>query len=204
MSSCILFQSATVITGDEGAKPFIADVLVRDGRIARIGEPGSVKSEEARAVDATGHYLSPGFIDMHAHSDLYLITNPVHEAKITQGCTVSALLLQLRGPVRLITLRLRLSGKMASPMHLSATSSNSAPSAIRLRAGMATRAMKNARLSTAIRAFSNGKLLATISIASRKTVQLPMLPCWCRRVTCACWRAGQTTQPPQWKRLRIK
>ncbi|KAK3181700.1 hypothetical protein K4F52_007078 [Lecanicillium sp. MT-2017a] len=87
MSSCILFQSATVITGDEGTKPFIADVLVRDGRIARIGEPGSVKSEEARAVDATGHYLSPGFIDMHAHSDLYLITNPVHEAKITQGCT---------------------------------------------------------------------------------------------------------------------
>ncbi len=26
---------------------------------------------------------------MHAHSDLYLLTNPSHEAKITQGCTVS-------------------------------------------------------------------------------------------------------------------
>jgi hypothetical protein len=25
---------------------------------------------------------------MHAHSDLYLLTNPDHEAKITQGCTV--------------------------------------------------------------------------------------------------------------------
>lgn len=85
----ILFISATVITGEEDAKPFVADVLVRDGLVAEIGGPGTVESGTARRIDAKGQYLSPGFIDMHAHSDLYLITSPAHEAKISQGCTVS-------------------------------------------------------------------------------------------------------------------
>lgn len=90
MASDILFTSATVISGDEAAVPRVADVLVSGGVVARIGAPGSIDAEAgpARRVDATGHVLSPGFIDMHAHSDLYLLTHPEHEAKITQGCTV--------------------------------------------------------------------------------------------------------------------
>lgn len=84
-----IFLSATVITGEEDAKPFVADVLVKDGLVAQIGTPGTVESATARRIDAKGRYLSPGFIDMHAHSDLYLITSPIHEAKISQGCTVS-------------------------------------------------------------------------------------------------------------------
>jgi N-acyl-D-aspartate/D-glutamate deacylase len=90
MAADILFSSATVITGDESATPFVADVLVSNGLIAQIGEPGSFKAPEtAKVIEAKGHVLSPGFIDMHAHSDLYLLTNPEHEAKISQGCTVS-------------------------------------------------------------------------------------------------------------------
>jgi N-acyl-D-amino-acid deacylase len=89
MLSDILFLSATVITGDESAEPFVADVLVSNGLIAQIGPPGSIGSRSARRIDAKGYYLSPGFIDMHAHSDLYLLTHPDHEAKISQGCTVS-------------------------------------------------------------------------------------------------------------------
>lgn len=85
----IIFDSATVITGEEDAKPFVADVLVKDGLVAQIGAPGTIESTTARRIDAHGRYLSPGFIDMHAHSDLYLITSPMHEAKISQGCTVS-------------------------------------------------------------------------------------------------------------------
>lgn len=85
----ILFQSVTVITGEEDATPFVADVLVKDGLIAHIGDPGTVESATARRIDGKGQCLSPGFIDMHAHSDLYLITSPAHEAKISQGCTVS-------------------------------------------------------------------------------------------------------------------
>jgi N-acyl-D-amino-acid deacylase len=89
MASEILFLSPTVISGEEEADPYVADVLISDGLIARIGQPGTIEAASARKVDAKGFYLSPGFIDMHAHSDLYLLTNPAHEAKITQGCTVS-------------------------------------------------------------------------------------------------------------------
>ena len=35
--------------------------------------------------------LSPGFIDMHAHSDLQLLTHPAHYAKISQGVTTELL-----------------------------------------------------------------------------------------------------------------
>lgn len=89
MPSDILFLSPTVITGDESAEPFVADVLVSNGLIAQIGTPGSIAGRSAQRIDAKGYYLSPGFIDMHAHSDLYLLTHPDHEAKISQGCTVS-------------------------------------------------------------------------------------------------------------------
>jgi N-acyl-D-amino-acid deacylase len=84
----IVFGSATVVDGSENAVPYVADVLIDNGLIAKIGPPGSIKHDGARVIDATDFCLSPGFIDMHAHSDLYLLTHPTHEAKITQGCTV--------------------------------------------------------------------------------------------------------------------
>ncbi|OAQ71282.1 D-aminoacylase [Pochonia chlamydosporia 170] len=88
MATDILFTSPTVITGEESATPFVADVLICNGLIAQISEPGVINPPSgARVIDAKGYVLSPGFIDMHAHSDLYLLTNPDHEAKITQGCT---------------------------------------------------------------------------------------------------------------------
>ncbi|KAL1408705.1 hypothetical protein Q8F55_005518 [Vanrija albida] len=80
-----LIQGATVISGDEAAAPYVADVLLRDGLIAAIGE--GLHAPGADVVDAAGLYLAPGFIDMHAHSDLYLLTAPAHAPKITQGCT---------------------------------------------------------------------------------------------------------------------
>lgn len=89
MSQDILFSSATILTGDEGAEPFVGDLLVSNGIISKVGEAGTVQAADAKRIDAKGFFLSPGFIDMHAHSDLYLLTSPDHEAKITQGCTVS-------------------------------------------------------------------------------------------------------------------
>ncbi len=43
------------------------DLLVRDGRIAALGEPGSVAAEGAEEIDATGQWVIPGMIDMHVH-----------------------------------------------------------------------------------------------------------------------------------------
>lgn len=90
MSQPILFCSPTIITGDEDATPFVSDVLVADGLITEIGHDLAIP-DGTRKIDAKGYMLCPGFIDMHAHSDLYLLTHPAHEAKISQGCTVGPL-----------------------------------------------------------------------------------------------------------------
>jgi len=45
-----------------------ADVLVREGRIAEIGAPGSLSAPDgAEQVDGSGRHLFPGFVDPHVH-----------------------------------------------------------------------------------------------------------------------------------------
>ena len=61
------------------------------GRIAAIDAPGSASGAEHRRIDAAGLVLSPGFIDMHAHSDLQLLLDPDHYAKLSQGVTTEVL-----------------------------------------------------------------------------------------------------------------
>ena len=43
--------------------------------------------EAVREIDATGKVVSPGFIDMHAHSGLVILAEPRHEPKVRQGVT---------------------------------------------------------------------------------------------------------------------
>ena len=57
--------------------------------IVRIGETADLAA--ARTVDATGLVVAPGFIDMHAHSDLQILITPDHVAKISQGVTTEVL-----------------------------------------------------------------------------------------------------------------
>ena len=79
-------RGATVIdgSGSVGAKE---DVIVVDGKIAEVGK--IIKgNERGKIVDASDLTLSPGFIDMHAHSDLAVISDQEHLAKVTQGVTL--------------------------------------------------------------------------------------------------------------------
>ncbi len=61
------------------------DVGIRGDRIvlATAGEHLAA----TREIDATGEIVTPGFIDLHAHSGLMLLADPVHEAKVAQGVT---------------------------------------------------------------------------------------------------------------------
>jgi N-acyl-D-amino-acid deacylase len=79
------------IADGTGAPRYRADVAVRDGRIAEIGERLADGSGRARTVDAGGLVLAPGFIDMHAHSELALLTDHDHLAKLGQGVTLEVL-----------------------------------------------------------------------------------------------------------------
>ncbi|GHC66934.1 N-acyl-D-amino-acid deacylase family protein [Streptomyces cinnamoneus] len=86
-----VLRDARVIDGT-GAPSYRADVALADGRIVRVHRPGEGRRPTARRVlDADGLALSPGFIDMHAHSDLALLRDPAHEAKVAQGVTLEVL-----------------------------------------------------------------------------------------------------------------
>ncbi|GHF55493.1 N-acyl-D-amino-acid deacylase [Kitasatospora xanthocidica] len=81
-----VFRGATVVDGT-GADRYRADVRIADGLITAIGD----RLDAPRVVDADGLVLTPGFIDMHAHSDLALLLEPEHPAKVTQGVTCEVL-----------------------------------------------------------------------------------------------------------------
>jgi imidazolonepropionase-like amidohydrolase len=64
----VLFRNATVITMDGGSVLTKHDLLVQDGRIARISPTGTAPAPEgSTVVDGTGRYLMPGLAEMHAH-----------------------------------------------------------------------------------------------------------------------------------------
>lgn len=84
----ILFRAARVIDGT-GAPGYVADVRVAGAHIRQIGSLRPRADDEI--IDATGRVLAPGFIDMHAHSDLALIADQAHLAKISQGVTTEVI-----------------------------------------------------------------------------------------------------------------
>lgn len=43
------------------------DILVSDGRIAKLGKPGSLSADGTKVIDAVGKLVVPGLIDMHVH-----------------------------------------------------------------------------------------------------------------------------------------
>ncbi|MEU2074665.1 D-aminoacylase [Streptomyces sp. NPDC013489] len=90
----LVFRDAEVVDGTGGAS-YRADVAIDGGRIAAIVKEGAAagcqRPAARRVVDAEGLVLSPGFIDMHAHSDLALLRDPDHSAKAAQGVTLEVL-----------------------------------------------------------------------------------------------------------------
>jgi N-acyl-D-amino-acid deacylase len=86
----LLIRGARVIDGS-GSGSYRADVGIRHGRIAAVRREGEPALSGARTLAAHGLALSPGFIDMHAHSDLALLRDPDHSAKAAQGVTLEVL-----------------------------------------------------------------------------------------------------------------
>jgi len=86
-AASIAFRDARVLDGS-GRPPFTASVRVADGRIDAISDDSL---DADRVVNLDGSYLAPGFIDMHAHSELRLFEHPGAEEKLTQGITTEVL-----------------------------------------------------------------------------------------------------------------
>ena len=82
----LVIRGGTLLDGT-GAAPRIADVGVKEGRIAAIGKLPANGAE----VDATGLTVAPGFIDIHSHSDYTLLVDPRAVSAIAQGVTLEVI-----------------------------------------------------------------------------------------------------------------
>ncbi|MFI9255613.1 amidohydrolase family protein [Streptomyces sp. NPDC053069] len=81
-----VIKGATVVDGT-GAPRYTADVGIRGGRIAVIGDVG----EDARTTeDASGLVLTPGFVDPHTHYDAQLFWDPYATPSLNHGVTTVA------------------------------------------------------------------------------------------------------------------
>ncbi|HKZ94267.1 MAG TPA: D-aminoacylase [Candidatus Bathyarchaeia archaeon] len=83
-----LIKNGVIVDGT-GNPWFKADIGIAQGKIAELGQLSDSKAE--RVIDARGLVVSPGFIDIHTHSDLSLLINPRAESKIRQGVTTEVI-----------------------------------------------------------------------------------------------------------------
>lgn len=81
----LLIANGMIVDGT-GNPGFYGAVAV-EGETIRILRGDVSHVQAARTIDATGHVVSPGFIDMHAHTGLVILAEPHHEPKIRQGIT---------------------------------------------------------------------------------------------------------------------
>lgn len=81
----IKISGGLVIDGT-GSPGFHATVLVNNDRLS-IHRGDAKHIHAARTIDATGHVVAPGFIDLHSHGGLTILGEPRHEPKVRQGVT---------------------------------------------------------------------------------------------------------------------
>ena len=80
----LVVSGGTVYDG-AGGPPFRADLGIADGMIRTIGRIR--RSRAAAVIEADGLAVSPGFIDVHDHTDTGLLVNPRAESAVRQGVT---------------------------------------------------------------------------------------------------------------------
>jgi N-acyl-D-amino-acid deacylase len=64
---------------------FWGDLAIQHGRIAEIAPRGTLRGKQT--IDIAGRFVSPGFIDIHTHSDLSILVNRPAESAVRQGVT---------------------------------------------------------------------------------------------------------------------
>lgn len=103
----VVIRGGTILDGT-GAAPFEGDVAIRDDRIVAVGAIGDSSAD--RVIEATGLYVTPGFIDVHSHAGGALAGEELSSAHalLAQGLTTVAINPDGGGPVDLATQRGRL------------------------------------------------------------------------------------------------
>lgn len=80
----ILIKNGKIVDGT--ASPwFKGDVAIKGEKILGVGKQNQVDAD--LIVDAKGVVVSPGFIDLHSHSEFQLLINPQADSLVRQGIT---------------------------------------------------------------------------------------------------------------------
>ena len=80
----IIIRNGTIIDGT-GKPGYFADIAIIGDRIDYIGNLKGVSAP--LEIDATGKFVTPGFIDSHSHSDINLFAHPLCQSAVRQGVT---------------------------------------------------------------------------------------------------------------------
>jgi N-acyl-D-amino-acid deacylase len=81
----VVVVNGKVIDGS-GNPWFYADVAIKSGKIVKIGKIDS--SSGKKVIDAKGMIVTPGFIDLHTHTDMPILADGNAESKVRQGVTL--------------------------------------------------------------------------------------------------------------------
>ena len=84
----IVIHDGRLIDGT-GNPWFYGDLAIKAGKIAAIGKINPEAGQ--RSVSAKGRVVTPGYIDMHTHSDQPLIADGNAESKVRQGVTLDVI-----------------------------------------------------------------------------------------------------------------
>ena len=84
----LVITNGTVVDGT-GAPPIRGDVAVTDGVITEVGELDSTAARHT--IDAEGHIVSPGFVDVHTHMDAQIAWDPLGECSCFHGVTTAVM-----------------------------------------------------------------------------------------------------------------
>jgi len=81
----IEIKNASIIDG-LGGEPYFGNIYLRNGKISSITNGESLVSDIS--IDATGKIVTPGFIDLHTHSDVSFLLDSTAQSKVRQGITL--------------------------------------------------------------------------------------------------------------------
>ncbi|MER6950462.1 amidohydrolase family protein [Nonomuraea sp. NPDC000554] len=84
MAFDVIIRGGQVLDGT-GAPPYRADVAITGDTVAAVGRLAGAQA--GTEIDATGRYVSPGFVDCHAHGDAAVFDPAVQLAALRQGVT---------------------------------------------------------------------------------------------------------------------
>jgi N-acyl-D-amino-acid deacylase len=79
----LLLKNGRIYDGS-GMPSFIADLAIRDGRIAAIGR---INEAATRVLDADGLAVAPGIVDFHTHFDAQIWWDPLGSSSNEHGVT---------------------------------------------------------------------------------------------------------------------